>query len=212
MEHGLAVKGVVRLEPDQRQRLYAFLLRKCWEMSGLQADGKTLRYVWEIRGFIAPSSQHDPYVMLDLPQEGSKLAAERALAVLVDELAIWGRRVAFVSIVKVRPRGAYDPARGLQFSSYSFRFLSNQRIDDWYRSDPDFGDTRYERAEELSLEGLARRLNDDGDEMDGELPVPASRLEVVDQLNRHHYRDRNERAHASETFGERVVAHEALGL
>jgi hypothetical protein len=202
LDAGLAAKGA-RLNAAQYDRCLQFLRQKCWELSGLQADAKTLRYVWEIRGFIKPAGKLDPYEPLKVPQFGSQRSAEIALDSIRDDLRAHNRTLSWVSIHRVRPRGAYDPARGIKFTTYSWRLLSDQRIDDWYRSDPEFGDTRYEsnRVTNESLEGLAHRLNDDGDEVGGELPVPLGRLEVIDELNKHQYQDASEEVLTREAFG-----------
>lgn len=198
LDAGLNKKGG-RLSTDQYERCLQYLRQKCWEMSGLQADGRTLRHVWEIRGFVKPAGARDPYKPLKLQQFGSQLSAERALADLQTRLPI-----AFASIHKVRPRGAYDPSKGISFSTYSWRLLSDNRISDWYRSDPEFGDTRYasNRRTEESLEALGSRLNHDGDENGGgDLPAKFGRLEVIDQLNKHAYTDVGEEVLTREAFG-----------
>ncbi|MFL5954778.1 MAG: hypothetical protein ACJ76I_11800 [Gaiellaceae bacterium] len=185
------------LDPHQYDRCLQFLRIQCWRLSGLQADAKSLRWVWEIRGFISPRGELDPYEKLDIDEFGSELSAELALAELRVELPI-----AFAKIVKCRPAGAYDPTFGISFSTYSWRLLSGPRIADWYRQDEDFGDNRYEsnRRSELSLEALGKRAHEDGD-VEGLTPAPVGRLEVVDSLNAHHYIDAGEEVLSLEAFG-----------
>lgn len=188
------------LSPPQYQRAFAYLLAKCWELGGLQAGysrpgsaGEGLRFVWEVRGFLAPRAARERYEPIfpakNPPQFPTRPAAESATAAIA---AV--RRLVAVSFVEVRPRGAYEPARSsLSFSTYSRRILT-KRLTDWYRSDEDFGDSRYRssrRHDEQSIEALAaRRADADGDEVDFlERAGPGSRLEVVDELNRHAYVD-----------------------
>lgn len=96
-----------------------------------------------------------------------------------------------------RPRGAFDPSRGIAFSTYTHRVLS-LRMTDWYRDR--FYDKRYgQRPAEESLESLAeaasRRQGDrDGGDPMGylELRSPGSRDDFIDDLNRHAYHDPTE--------------------
>jgi hypothetical protein len=174
-----------RLSQAQEQRAFAFLLAKCWELSGLEGDCKTLRYVFEIRGFLVPRRLGEEFEAIRLPQIPSLETAERLLQELKRR-----RRIAFDKIERVRPRGAYDPSFGLAFSTYSRRILS-QRVWDWYRSDPEFGDSRYEsrRGREESLEALAERRQDE--DLDGSFldrHGPGARLDFVDELNLPAYR------------------------
>lgn len=111
----------------------------------------------------------------------------------------------FARVDCVRPRSAYMPGRGLSFSSYSRRILTLQ-IADWYRSDPEFGDTRYGNGERPeSIEELAERAWRDRDH-DGDSFLdrhgPGGRLDFLDELNRHAYQD---------SF-EEVLTREAVGL
>jgi hypothetical protein len=201
LDAGLASKGA-RLNAQQYDRALQFLREKCWHLSGLQADGKTLRYVWIVVGAISPRGALEPYKPLGLPESGSPASAQQLLDTTAADLLVEGRSIAFATIKKVRPRGAYDPSRGISFSTYSWRLLSNARISDWYRSDEEFGDTRYEsnRRREESLEALSHRLTIEGDHVD-DLPAPIGRLDVVDELNRHAYRDVTEEVLPLEAFG-----------
>lgn len=197
VDAGLEIRGA-RLSSSQHDRCVQFCLQKCWEMSGLQGDGKSLRYVWKINGFIAPAGALDEYVPLKIRPFTNQRSAELALEDLRAR-----KRIAFASIDPVRPRGAYDPESGLTFSTYSWRLIVNHRIDDWYRSDPEFGDLRYasNRREEESLEALASRHQDDDGGSIVDLPVPLGRLEVIDQLNAHAYMDAGEEVLTREAFG-----------
>lgn len=178
-----------RLNPQQYQRAFAFMWSLCWELSGLEQDGRTLRWCWEVRGFYAPRGQSDEFTAIKSPQFPRE---ERAIAAL-EQLAA-KRELLFTSIEKVRPRSAYDPAQGLAFSTYSRRVMT-KRLTDWYRSDPEFGDNRYDgnRLErEVSFEALAeQRRVDAGADDAGFLDrrSPGSRLEFVDDLNRHAYEE-----------------------
>lgn len=184
-----------RLNGHQTERLYQFLLVKCWELSGLEADGETPRYVWELRGFLSPRGKFEPYTPIKLPQ----FATERSVAIALEGI---GRRVAWASIEKVRPRGAYDPSKGLAFATYSHRLLT-LRVADWYRADPEFGDSRYSSGQrDSSLEDLAsrsarRHAGEHSYSVDRYLP--GSRLEFVDELNRHAYQESIEEVLTDET-------------
>lgn len=179
-----------RLNGAQYERAFAFLLAKCWELSGLEGDGKTLRYVFEVHGFLVPrrlGGEFKPIFNQEKPpQFPHRETAEKVLEELQRRA-----RVCFPRIERVRPRGAYDPGHGLSFSTYSRRILS-QRVWDWYRSDPEFGDTRYEsrREREESLEALAmrRRGDEDGDGSFLDRYGPGARLDHIDELNLPAYR------------------------
>jgi hypothetical protein len=175
------------LDPDLKARALQSLLIVFWQLSGFEHDWKTPRYVWELRGFRPPTRRDDGFVALNPMQFLTEERAYAALAVLQT------RRAIILAVIEMaRPRGAYDPSYGQAFSTYSRRILTF-RIADWYRSDEDFGDTRYEgnRGREESLEALAdRRRRDDGDDA-GFLDrySPGSRLDHVDELNRHAYQE-----------------------
>jgi len=176
------------LNPAQYDRLFAYLWGIFWELSGFTHDWKTPRYVWELRGFIAPAGPGDEFramkPMQFVGEERARLAAERFEQ---------QRRLVLWSVVRARPRGAYDPSFGQSFSTYSRRILV-MRIADWYRTDPEFGDNRYSSRpdHEESLEGLAeRKRHDDGADDSSFLDrhSPGSRLDFVDDLNRHAYQE-----------------------
>ena len=175
-----------RLNGAQYERAFAFPLAKCWELSGLEGDGKTLRYVFEVHGFLVPQRLGGEFTPIKLQQFPRRETAEQVLEELQRRT-----RVCFPKIERVRPRGAYDPGFGIAFSTYSRRILS-QRVWDWYRSDPEFGDSRYEsrRDREESLEALAARRRDDEDP-DGSFldrHGPGARLDHIDELNLPAYR------------------------
>ena len=174
-----------RLSCAQEQRAFAFLLAKCWELSGLEGDCTTPRYVFEIHGFLVPRRLGEEFEPVRLPQIPNLETAQLVLAELQRR-----RSVCFARIARVRPRGAYDPAFGIAFSTYSRRILS-QRVWDWYRSDPEFGDSRYEsrRGREESLDALAeRRQDEDADGSFLDRHGPGARLDFVDELNLPAYR------------------------
>lgn len=175
------------LGPNQYARALQSLLIVFWQLSGFEHDWKTLRYVWEVRGFLPPTRLDDNFVALEPMQFLTEERAHAALATLQAS-----RGIVLAVVEKVRPRGAYDPRFGQAFSTYSRRILTF-RIADWYRSDEEFGDTRYEanRGREESLEALAeRRRRDDGDDANFlDRYSPGSRLDFVDELNRHAYHD-----------------------
>jgi hypothetical protein len=177
-----------RLDPAQELRLFTHLWLLCWRLSGLEADAKTERDAWEVRGFLSPRGPMEPYELIKLPQFRTEASAGVALVAIT-----WERKVAFAKVEKVRPTGAYDKTRGISFSTYSFRILK-LRVIDWYRSDPEFGDRRYskgQRAEE-SLEALAERLSEDtarADDSGLARYEPAGRLGFIDDLNRNAYQD-----------------------
>lgn len=200
VEAGLDIRSA-RLSSAQYDRCFQFCLQKCWEMSGLQADGKTPRMVYLVVGALRPEGAYAEYRKFTIGPYTTQTAAELALG---EQRA--GKPVAFAMIEQVRPKGAYDKSNGLLFSTYSYRAIVNWRIDDWYRSDPEFGDTRYEsnRREELSLEDLATRHHDDGDDAsaDGAFAfVPVDRLAVIDSLNPYAYQDAGEEVLTREAFG-----------
>ena len=208
---GLELRNA-RLSPDQFDRCVQFCFDACWRMSGLEADGRSLRFVFYVRGFIRPRSHLDEYTAIKMPPFGSEASAERSLAEFRERVDAAGRSLAFVAIARERPRGAYDPEKGIGFSTFSFgRIVGDPqrrvggRIDDWFRSDPEFGDTRYEgnRRNEESLEAIAERY-DDEDTPDGVAPAPLSRLEIVDQLNPHAYMEMEEEVLARASHARRA--------
>jgi hypothetical protein len=176
------------LGPQQYARAIHSLFIVFWQLSGFEHDWKTPRYVWELRGFLAPARRGDAFKALKPVQFTTEQRARAALAAL----ELGGNRIFLASIAKVRPRGAYDPRFGQSFSTYSRRILT-LRIADFYRSDEEFGDTRYEgnRGREESLEALAERRRRDDDQDGGFLDrhSPGSRLDFVDELNRHAYQE-----------------------
>jgi hypothetical protein len=188
LDAALEQKGA-RLNTLQYQRAFAFMWLLCWEISGLDDDGVGLRWVWEVRGFYAPRSLVDGFTPIKLQQFTERDSAEIALELLRQRAPL-----VLTSIEKVRPRSAYDPSRGLKFTTYSRRMMT-KRLPDWYRSDPEFGDNRYggnRLTREMSLEGLAdqRRFDDGADDASFlDRNSPGSRLDFVDELNRHAYHE-----------------------
>lgn len=177
------------LAPAAKERAFQYLLQTCWELSGLEADGATFRLVWELSATIAPRRAQEEFKQLRPLQFPKREQAELALARLQQRHGL-----ILVKIELARPRGAYDPTKGISFSTYSRRILS-RRLWDWYRSDPEFGDTRYRvnRGQEESLEALAARGRGRGD-TDPDASYldrrgPGSRLEVIDELNPYAYQE-----------------------
>jgi hypothetical protein len=58
IDSGLGEIGA-RLTRTQRQRLFAFLHAKCWELAGLQQDGRGYRHVYVVVGFLKPLGRLD---------------------------------------------------------------------------------------------------------------------------------------------------------
>lgn len=176
------------LGPQQHARALQSLFIVFWQLSGLEHDWKTLRYVWELRAFLAPARRGDGFQPLKPLQFTTQDSALDALTTL----RAGGHRIFLPTVQKVRPRGAYDPGFGQAFSTYSRRILT-LRIADFYRSDEEFGDTRYEanRGREESLEGLIERRRREDDGQDGYLDrhSPGARADFVDELNRHAYHE-----------------------
>jgi hypothetical protein len=177
-----------RLNPQQYARAYTFCWELCWELSGLQDDTVTPRHVWEVHGFYAPRTPSESFRPIKLQQFPSEASALSALAGLRARAPL-----SLARVLRARPTSSYDPGRGLRFSTYS-RGLITLRVADWYRQDPEFGDTRYEsgRGREESLEALGEQLrgDDTGDSVSWlDRHSPGGRLDFVDQLNPHAYAD-----------------------
>jgi hypothetical protein len=134
-----------RLEGDLYDDLLSFLLGICWELSGLDGQGRP-RIVWYVDIYLdgeEVDAGDEPQVLGPFPREG------RAIAIADG----WVGRGFIAGPRAGRPPGAYDPALGLSFSTYSRRILS-ARVVDWYRRT--FGDSRYGgRRRELSLNAMA---------------------------------------------------------
>lgn len=186
-----------RLDPIKYDDATAYLVAECWRISGLQADALTPRVVyaahlvvsyrrpqWSSLAGLSGGFQLElgPWIRHD---RAAEFGEARAAEIRAD-----GHLVA-VEVVERKPSSAYDPNRGLSFSTYSRRILSN-RIVDWYRAT--FGDSRYgDRRLAVSLDELvARRRQSDGNSDDA--LEPGSRADFIDDLNRHAYRDLTEEA------------------
>jgi hypothetical protein len=165
-----------RLSVDQEIRVLAYLLETCWEISGLEDDARTERWVWTVAGFIRPTTPGEPYEPIKAPQLAEQWEAVELLAEINRRMP---ERVKWPRVEMVRPTGAYDPSRGLSFSTYSYRLLT-LRIADWYRQDPEFRDTRYGNGEQLiSLEALVAQEHDSDDGW-----IDRYAPDGVDELNR----------------------------
>jgi hypothetical protein len=130
-----------RLDPDLYDDALTYLVTKCWELSGLDVDGRQRRvYVARIHSDGDPDDdghQIGPYP--------TRLQRDDAVVQLLD---LQPGLVA--ELVTISPAGAFDPQIGLAFSTYSRRILS-ARVVDWYRQT--FGDARYgTRIREVSLD------------------------------------------------------------
>lgn len=212
LDAALELRGA-RLSATQYQRAFAFMWSLCWELSGLRYDGQTLRWCWEVRGFFAPRSPWDEIASIypegRAPQHATEDRARQALAMLAAR-----RKLLFPSIAEVRPRSAYDRTKGLSFSTYSRRMIA-KRLTDWYRSDPEFGDNRYDgnRLErEISFEALSeqRRADDGADDTSFlDRRSPGSRLDFVDELNQHAYQEGIEEMLERQTDGRPGLVQEA---
>jgi len=187
-----------RLTGDLYDEALFHLTKLCWVLSGLEAgyerpgpDGEGLRHVHVLKlvlqgrdGFEAKELRH---------QFGRRENAQLAL----EGLRACNAPIVLAEIDRRRPRGAYDPARGLSFCTYSRRILT-RRVVDWYRAE--FGDSRYgnqRQKHEISLEALAAAWEqDDGPDGDGYLDrrSPGGRLDFIDDLHRHAYTDQREEA------------------
>jgi hypothetical protein len=192
LDAALELRGA-RLSAAQYQRAFAFMWSLCWELSGLEDDGQALRWCWEVRGFYAPRTPSDEITTIypegRAPQHPTEARARDALTTLAAR-----RELLFTSVEKVRPRSAYDRTKGLSFSTYSRRMIA-KRLTDWYRSDPEFGDNRYDGNRldrEISFEALAeqRRADDGADDTSFlDRRSPGCRLDFVDELNPHAYQE-----------------------
>lgn len=195
-----------RLDETKKESLVDYLVEVCWLLSGLEADGRTPRYVWA--AYLSITYPEPRWSSLYGRVEGGRVRLgawvklERADAIAADVAerirAHYGYRVE-ISTCQERPRGAYDPLRGLAFSTYSRRILSN-RIWDWYRDT--FGDSRYGgRIIPVSLEDLGGGAVDSDGIDDYMERVPLGRLEALDRLNPHAYRDRTEEVELNALVG-----------
>lgn len=123
------------LDSDEYDDALAFLIEKCWELSGLDGHGRP-RLVWVVKGVHLGAD--GTYKLFTLGPVSSEQHADELLA------AQRGRP-GFVTgaLEQTRPPGAYDPAFGISFSTYSRRTLP-QRLVDHYRKN--FADIRYHAA------------------------------------------------------------------
>lgn len=182
-----------RLDAPKYDDALAFLVALCWRLSGLQADGRTLRFetVAEIHctlveGTFAGGDTSFTQTLGPFPSRGRAEAAFAAWRPTAQHVHV------VVSYLERRPAGSYDPTVGLAFSTYSRRILS-RRVVDWYRAT--FGDNRYGgNPKPVSLDQLVEEWEGRGDgsgAADAYLDHngPGSRLDFIDELNRHAYHD-----------------------
>lgn len=139
-----------RLRPAEYDDALTYLIERCWELSGLDNAGRP-RVAWYIREvdvdeLLADGESEGP---LHGPFRTEPEALEFAVALGDTEL------------VRGAPKGAYDPAHGIAFSTYSRRILT-LRVVDWYRST--MGDARYgTQHRNVSLEAVAAKYERDGE-------------------------------------------------
>ena len=177
------------LDPAKYDAAVAYLVTKCWELSGVEADGRTPRRPYYAAFRVVPAT--DP----ELPGKSGDLGPYRSLEVCQDvavPLTVAAIKnaghIALVRIGRRRPRGAYNPDLGLSFSTYSRRILTN-RVVDWYRST--FGDDRYQQHEQpLSLDEYWNQV--DAEEAYLDRAGPGAIASFVDQLNIGAYLDQTE--------------------
>jgi hypothetical protein len=136
-----------RLRPAEYEDALAYLLDKCWELAGVDANGQERIAWWAIVRDEADLDDPDAETLGPFRSELEAIARTAHLP--------------FVELYEGRPRGAYDAKQGLSFSTYSRRILT-RRIVDWYRVT--YGDARYgSDLKHVSLEGLAAKFEREGE-------------------------------------------------
>lgn len=179
-----------RLSAAQYEDALTYLVDKCWELAGLNGDGKTLRYVY-VAVIHVTAADAEPFVqeLGPFPREDRcrEIGGRKA-----DEIRSTGALVV-LEVISRRPRGAYEPSAGLAFATYSRRILT-ARVVDWYRQT--FGDSRYgSNRRDVSLDALVESWERDGEgaaEAYLDRCGPGARVEFLDELNRHAYHDETE--------------------
>lgn len=187
---GLLDLKVHHLEATKREDLVEFLFSECWRISGLTADGqKRKEYVGRATiKLVAPrwssvfGQMFERHVFTTRCRTTADARdAARALSTLEP-----GEKLLAVDAFERRPRGAYDPTRGLAFSTYSRKILE-KRIIDWYRDT--FGDNRYgEQPTMIAFEWPDASTDDDAGDLYDRLS-PGARPGHIDRLNLHAYED-----------------------
>lgn len=139
-----------RLDADKYADVLSYLLGTCWELSGLDQQGR-------------PRRGHRVRVALDYDDFRDQEAEDKGWYANEDQAIAVGEAIstpgAIVEISEEPPPGAYDPEVGISFSTYSRRILS-LRVVDWYRKT--FGDARYgaRDRQEISIDSFA--VDDEG--------------------------------------------------
>lgn len=181
-EHG------ARLDAPKYEDALTYLVEICWKLSGLQGDRRTPRFDHFAEILMTVDAIDETFRQ----ELGPFPSRERAESTFASWRSCTPADTVVVTYVARRPRGAYDPSRGLSFSTYSRRVLKNRCVD-WYRKT--FGDSRYGgHLKPLSLDGLVEQweTRNDGsgaDESYLDHKGPGARLDFIDELNRHAYYD-----------------------
>lgn len=177
LEQALRIKNA-RLNRDLKDKFVTSLVELCWKLSGLEQDGRSLRY------------EHFAEILVVGRRKAFAIGPYRSEQTVQDAVTRWRERnlppgaFSFVGYRAQRPKGAYDPSRGLSFSTYSRRIIT-PRVIDCFREN--LGDSRYgDKPQELSLDQLL-----DEHEATTLLDVysPGARADFIDQLNPHAYYD-----------------------
>lgn len=183
------------LDPTRHEQLVQYLMQVCWLLSGLREDGRTPRPAFAAVLTVAYASPR----WSSLAGYCNGHVEETSAFNLRDDAIAAGEKIArefqadgcaiAIEIVERRPRGAYDPQRGLMFSTYSRKILT-LRIADWYRIT--FGDSRYSDDRiPLSLDQLVseweRRDGTGADDSYLDRSGPGARADFIDELHSHVY-------------------------
>jgi hypothetical protein len=176
-----------RLNPTEYESALTFLVDRAWWLSGLEADLRSPRFVYWLTGAAFVEGELAPVEIGPFPTVEAAIARRQR----------WPWTTGWVSVEpeQRRPRGAYDPTRGLSFSTYATRILKN-RVTDWYRDrfhDARYGDRPFEESYEGLLDALERSQNGSGaPESFLDRRGPGARADFIDDLNRHAYHDPTE--------------------
>jgi hypothetical protein len=183
LEAALRAKNA-RLKRPVKNQFVGRLVLLCWRLSGLEEDGRTprLEHHAEIHVVGRPKA-------VELGPYGNELSVQVAVARWRQQHLPPGV-LSFVGYRAERWKSAYDPRRGLAFSTYSRRIMT-PRVIDCFREE--LGDNRYgDRPLELSLDQLIEEWERDGSgasESFLDHNGPGSRGDFIDDLNRHAYYD-----------------------
>lgn len=190
--------GDARLKPAVYEKFLVHLVELCWHpLSGINEDR-------------TPRLDHYAEIIVGR-DKATSLGPFRSEERAQEAVAAWRERnlpagaFSFVGYRAQRPAGAYDPGRGLAFSTYSRRIITLRVVD---RFREHLGDSRYKGKPQLvSLDQL---LDDSESRTILDVYGPGTRDEVLDELNRHAYYDPFEERDALSTIDpggtERVAA------